>query len=503
MGPVLGFRGGTENRWDLNVIFVDNGDGSEIELVVEDGGEAIEVTGPVTLMSHEGHSVLRYEFSIMRGRTQKEIVYQLPSEVGKGTYRFWVPPSGKRPRIAYASCNGFSDPTAMKKIDNKNACWETMKKLHFKAARSRYHLLLMGGDQIYSDEMWQSVPTLKAWSEMPGKDRFSAPFNNANKKEVKAFFFDTYVNRWSETGPADMIASVPSLMMWDDHDIFDGWGSYPAKQQNSSFYKGIYKIAHEFFSVFQLRCKPGAQPAGKIAGQSHFNSYYQVNDIGILLLDMRSERTQNTVIGGNSWTKIYDKLTALKGAGLTHLFVLSSIPVVHPDFASIETLLGWLPGQQELEDDLKDHWHSRTQVIEKIRFIKRLFDFARGDADHQTRVTILSGDVHVGGLGVLENQRSDSGGGHAGVINQLTSSAIVHPAPHQLMAVALNLLSPDRKEVDRGITSSMLDFPGTSQKYILARNWLSLSPDKSDDRIWAEWYVEGEDEPYTKVINPV
>ena len=45
-------------------------------------------------------------------------------------------------------------------------------------------------------------------------------------------------------------------------------------------------------------------------------------------------------------------------------------------------------------------------------------------------------------------------------------------------------------------------FPGSAQQFIGARNWLSLTFDEKN-RIWAEWYVEGQWQPYTKVVHPV
>ena len=43
-------------------------------------------------------------------------------------------------------------------------------------------------------------------------------------------------------------------------------------------------------------------------------------------------------------------------------------------------------------------------------------------------------------------------------------------------------------------------------KLMAARNWLSLEPDAawatSRKRLWANWHVEREAEPYTKVIHP-
>jgi hypothetical protein len=48
----------------------------------------------------------------------------------------------------------------------------------------------------------------------------------------------------------------------------------------------------------------------------------------------------------------------------------------------------------------------------------------------------------------------------------------------------------------------MIEFPGTPQFYIGARNWLALEADVQR-RIWANWHVEGQAHPYTQVILPV
>lgn len=64
----------------------------------------------------------------------------------------------------------------------------------------------------------------------------------------------------------------------------------------------------------------------------------------------------------------------------------------------------------------------------------------------------------------------------------------------------------DRSEtVDRGITAAMYPFPGTSHRYIGARNYLSLEPDfpGAGERLWANWWVEGETQPCTKAIHAV
>jgi hypothetical protein len=58
------------------------------------------------------------------------------------------------------------------------------------------------------------------------------------------------------------------------------------------------------------------------------------------------------------------------------------------------------------------------------------------------------------------------------------------------------------EEIDREITAELQDFPGTNRRLIAARNWLGLTFDEKNN-IWAEWYVEGKDIRYTKVIHSV
>ncbi|MDF5950495.1 hypothetical protein P4193_02460 [Pseudomonas aeruginosa] len=80
-----------------------------------------------------------------------------------------------------------------------------------------------------------------------------------------------------------------------------------------------------------------------------------------------------------------------------------------------------MPGQWELEDDLRDHWRSKPHRDERQRLIKRLLNFsAKG-----TRVTIVSGDVHVAAAAVIESSLPQHGNG-AGAIFQLVSTGIVH-----------------------------------------------------------------------------
>ena len=105
--------------------------------------------------------------------------------------------------------------------------------------RRAYHLLVLGGDQLYSDEIWGQLKTLRDWNDLPDKKKGAQP-SEKMRREIESFYFNLYLRQWSREGIRDVLASIPSLMMWDDHDIFDGWGSYSEKQQGWPVFQAIF-----------------------------------------------------------------------------------------------------------------------------------------------------------------------------------------------------------------------------------------------------------------------
>jgi hypothetical protein len=60
----------------------------------------------------------------------------------------------------------------------------------------------------------------------------------------------------------------------------------------------------------------------------------------------------------------------------------------------------------------------------------------------------------------------------------------------------MGVIGRKAEEIDRGITAQMMQFPSGSQHFIVARNLLGLELDEGQ-RIWAKWYAEDQEEPYT------
>jgi len=509
LGPVLQFLGVQGDQWGVSILVV-------TDAAAPPTLQSTASTTPFELLStlQSGNKVWRATLLAAMTASARRLAYSVDGIANA----MHVPAAGESPRMAYASCNGFSSPGLIKSVVDKNALWTRLLNLH--AGRERingrafgpYHVLLMGGDQVYSDSLWQdsNCPDIVAWSQLPRDQRRKAPWTPALQMQVTAFFEKLYLERWSQTEVAAALASLPCVMMWDDHDIFDGWGSYPLEDHDCPVYQGVFAIAKACFAMFQRHSVPGTPPPCTLPGQPGFSAGYRMGKMGLLALDMRSERSPERRRGGNlqsaqvisepTWNVIYQWLEAQKD--MQHLVVMSSIPVVHPSFELLEKMLGVLPGQQELEDDLRDHWTSGPHRAERLRLIHRLFDYSQAQS---CRITVVSGDVHVAAVGVLESNRAATSS-NAQVINQVTSSGIVHPPPLAMARYFLEQACQQEEQVTRGITAAMHEFPTTSRRLIGARNFMTIEPDAKDDpqqRLWVNWWVENEAQPSSKVIHLV
>lgn len=485
MGPVLGFCGIEDGKWRVCAITVTTG---KLPALTWKSGTKWNPVKAETLKKLNEFTVSLYRWEVGLTEKPQKITYRYGTE----SWEFHVPPADPtRLRIAYASCNGFSSLSVMKKVENQNDRWLNLAAQHKK---DPYQLLLMGGDQVYADSIWEVTDKIQEWINKLKRFRLTTPFSEEMNKEAESFYFNLYRQRWSQEEMRDVLARIPTIMMWDDHDIFDGWGSYDKKMQECPVSQGIFAQAKEHFKMFQLKT---ADVQSGTLETSGFSCAFKIGKLAILVPDLRSERTADSILSDKSWSKIYSWMDA-NLAGCSHLFVATSIPVVYPSFNLMETILGIIPGRQEIEDDLRDHWTSKVHRAERTRLIHRLLAYS---AEHKCRVTILSGDVHVGAVGEISSGLY-TGQMYPDTIHQLISSGIVHPPPPGIALFFLKSTADNIEKIDTGITAQMAEFPSTSERFINARNWLSLTIDDKE-RLWAEWFAEGQATPYTKVITKI
>ena len=370
LGPVLSFRGiGQGNVWKVSAL---------LGLKAEAAVPALEVDGkpcpaPKELLVINGERYLRFDLSCKVLEHERTVRYGIE---GGLTWRMTVPGKDFAPRMAYVSCNGFSDPAAMRKfIRTSDAVWEDLLYSHDRALRSkngagetklldkeqlwheqrihdrglqRFHLMLMGGDQIYFDSIWEDIKQLRRWVALPRRAQLEFKVSKTLEREIEAYYFGLYKQRWlpRERKPwssptvaldaAAAMASIPTIMMWDDHDIFDGWGSYSCEMQNSPLFQTLFRHARRAFWVFQMQHAledlpelEDKTPAGfsrqdpllkpitwsdelatdalalpLLDGQPGFTSAYAIGLVAIVAADLRTERSRTQVMGSDTWGRI-------------------------------------------------------------------------------------------------------------------------------------------------------------------------------------------------------
>lgn len=492
VGPLLGFEEG-----DIYTVCLLLAPGSAAPLLELPGTQATHNFAKVATVG--ANEFWRAEFPVAVPADGTFVDYAIKvdgsaisDQHSRSGWRFYVPGKNEQPLIAYASCNGFSSAKLARDTDEPYALWKRMVALHQgapaengKPARPAkpFSLLLMGGDQVYADELWESkrCPSLKNWCALNWEKQAAAKVTVTMKKEIAAFYDWLYTDRWSDENMSLMFASVPSVMMWDDHDIFDGWGSYPQERQECPVFQEIFQQASRLFDTLQLRCstRNRLNPSA-----THRTLRLRFRDYHILALDNRSERTLAQIMSEQNWRDVKNWLAAQSGQSVSNLLVMAGVPVIYRSFSKVEAIMDTTPWHEELEDDVYDHWSARPHLAERMRLVMVLLNFLETPSQKECKTILLSGDVHVGALGQIWNEHKRLG------ITQLVSSGIVHPPPTAFGWAGIQLMTSDTPEAlgDGEVTAEMLT-PFGSPRYLRTRNFTTLQTG-SDNKIWINWICE-------------
>ena len=424
------------------------------------------------------------------GRAGGQHTYQIEAdgqvasdEYGNDGWSFYVPGRDEPIRIAYGSCNGVAKSMGAGTLSEMYDLWGRMQTKH---EREPYSLLLLGGDQVYCDKVWD-IDELADFPTLSYDEQCRAAAKGGLADALDDFYLHTiYRIRWSDPRMRAMMASIPSIMMWDDHDIFDGWGSHPDLLRQSATYQEIFAAAKWYFEAFQVRTLENS--ALLRDDGTHYSMHVRFRGHDIFALDNRSERTIDTIMEPEHWEEVKARLHDCPPGN--HVLLMSAVPVVYRDFAVAETMMAATPWREQLEDDVLDHWRAERHQGERLKLIENLVESA-GRRDGRT--LILSGDVHVGAFGVITAS-------NGATVHQFISSGIVHPWPGLAGWMGILAVSNDDPEHlgdDGSIRTRLLKIPGGGE-YIKEQNYLSLEPG-SDGKLWAAWECKSGKRPLVAI----
>lgn len=458
VGPILFARGWHGDRLLLTALLVRPADTPAPELTTREAAFAAE---PVALRG--GFRVWRYVFSLP---AISDAEYGLEGKC----YTVNAALDADL-RLAYVSCNGREYGDRDRAITERNKLWRRLARQH---AAQPFQLLLQGGDQLYADEMLEIHSALRAWAERRPRSAGGVRFCEL-AEDLRDYLFARYLESYRQPALAWLMARVPSLAIWDDHDICDGWGSLPEAMLDSPIGRGVFQIARELFLLFQLGAARDELP-DVCPDRSGTTLTWTLPLPGLHLIapDLRSERRPNRVLGERGWAVLRDALGAVTDE---RVLVLSSVPVLGPRLSWIEAVMRWIPHLQKYEDDLRDQWQSRTHRVEWRAFLEALLAVhERGDS----RVTILSGEIHLATRGTLQTR--------CGPLHQLVASGIAHPAPPAAYARTLGLLARLGEAPLPNHPIRLHPLPGQRAIYTAQRNYLVL--ERHAERWCAWWELE-------------
>ena len=116
-----------------------------------------------------------------------------------------------------------------------------------------------------------------------------------------------YAQEWDTISTSNAV----QINSWDDHDIFDGWGSYPPELNTCHVFNAVFREAQRMYLLFQQGTTPAlAEKDGFIINQAvaptgsdtglRFTSYHYFSQLGPHVActapDTRSQRSRLQIL---------------------------------------------------------------------------------------------------------------------------------------------------------------------------------------------------------------
>ncbi len=259
--------------------------------------------------------------------------------------------------------------------------------------------LIQAGDQVYADH-----DQFNAWERS---------LKTASQQEKLSYYRQTYLKSWDFPNVQDVMRAFPQYMIWDDHEITNGWGSDERHSEDPTC-RQVFEVARQAYVEFQHSHNPDPLRQGE------FYFAFNYGTVAFLFLDLRGHRDftrYNSEMPGNGyplagkmqWEDIKAWLESEIVQESKMLFVVTSVPTFH-----LSRKWGSLG---RFKNDVRDQWSTSHNKGERRLLLDLLYQWS---GPKKRPVFILGGDVHVGTIG--EATEIETGK----KIHQITSSPITN-----------------------------------------------------------------------------
>jgi len=339
--------------------------------------------------------------------------------------RFWTLPEdgyGRQLDFLLMSCHN----PETKRDDGFDgfAVWHQIPEIIDEEQNANVRFAILVGDQVYADEI-----EAKALKETDARKR-------------QELYLGIYKKFWDNLHYRKVLCRLPAVLIWDDHDITDGWGSREdsfVSRDSSEFqprWKELFETAKHTFRLMQASRNPDPLSQEFATG---FDTCFKVGKAGFVIADLRTNRNIRKFHKISNGKKVWmgqiwlpEQLNAIKGwiaanrQDLDTLFFVSSVVFSHGapavenyilriwfgviDFVNLagsfhiwRKHLQWFNDKVgDLRDDINDSWGSPRNREEADRVLDFLFELENPpDGKNPLNVVILSGDIHTPGYSTI------------------------------------------------------------------------------------------------------
>ncbi|KAF7564055.1 hypothetical protein G7046_g6 [Stylonectria norvegica] len=449
-----------------------------------------------SIFTHQRWTFYKYDLELQMGENTERWTYAVTSHLGCTRYEFVVAGRNETAwRFIAHSGNDFASSTSQNersKLGGVGFMWKDVLQKNVECGG--FHVQLGLGDQIYGDRLWKEVPLLKQWLAMSGRDnKKNVQWTARHEEDVAHAYFHYYTSHFDQPFLREAFAQIPHVLQIDDHDIFDGYGSYPDYMQSSPMFKNIGRIATDMYLLFQhhttveiLRNVSTDHDIFTITGTGwHFVKFLGPAVVAVGP-DCRSERTQAQVMAGPTYQGIFPKVATLPPS-VQHCIWMVSVPIVYPRLDAVESLANTMAvgkkavnttynilgkvtssvagvvggkdvvaqgfsqvkkavgktglmgnvlnqfGELDIQEVLKDMWTHDTKDLERTYFIRTLQGISQQKG---IRMTFLSGDVNAAGAGLVHDPSHP--GDHKTMYQVITSPIVASPQSNYVLKMLHN-----------------------------------------------------------------
>jgi hypothetical protein len=352
----------------------------------------------------------------------------------KSDLRFKTLPADNDAQIDFLMMSCHNPTVATQDGNEGYGVWADIPQIIGQDSNKSVRFALLVGDQVYADK----------W-----KDQLLSAPDHATRLKL---YLQVYREFWSNIHYRRVLCALPAMMIWDDHDIFDGWGStadsYESKKSPNMLpnYLDTFKAASEVFRVMQVSRNP---PALSEDPRDGYDCCFRMGKWGFVLLDLRTNRNfrLGRLMHEDQAYRIRNWVEQHK-ADLNGLFVISPVVFTHaaPSLDAVGTYVWpwvmwavdafakkfeWGKGLQrsfndslgDIRDDIGDSWGAPENNGQTDMILDFLFE-VQNDKEHPLPVVILSGDIHTSGYANVYSSNPE----HAkrASIPHITSSSVAY-----------------------------------------------------------------------------